>query len=186
MKILVFLILVLLILFFGILFMILKFEKSRCDEFCKYVLVLGARIIDEDTPCKVLEDRLRTSIDYLKKFKCTYVIVSGGIGDDEPVSEGFVMKKFLIRMGISENRILMEDSSRNTFENLKNTREILKDVDEILIITSGYHLFRSKILAKRIGFKKVYLIGSEVGQESRIKNIFREVFAMIKSVIFDW
>lgn len=166
--------------------MILKLEKIRCEEFCEHILVLGARIIDEDTPCKVLEERLKSSIDYLKKFKCTKVIVSGGTGEDEPVSEGFVMKKFLVRSGISENRILIEDSSRNTFENLRNTREILKGIDEILIITSGYHLFRSRILANRIGFKKVYLIGSEVSEKSRAKNIVREVFATIKSILFDW
>lgn len=174
------------VMFFAILYLVLKYEKSNCEKFCEYVLVLGARILDEDTPCKVLENRLISAIIYLQKFENSKVIVSGGTGIDEPISEGYVMKKYLINHGIDKHRIFVEDLSTNTFENLKNTKQILKDVDEILIITSKYHLFRSKILSRRVGFRKIYLIGSEVNAGSRQKNIIREIFAIIKSIFFDW
>ncbi len=174
------------VMFFAILYLVLKYEKSNCEKFCEYVLVLGARILNENTPCKVLENRLISAIIYLQKFENSKVIVSGGTGIDEPISEGYVMKKYLINHGIDKHRIFVEDLSTNTFENLKNTKQILKDVDEILIITSKYHLFRSKILARRVGFRKIYLIGSEVNAGSRQKNIIREIFAIIKSIFFDW
>lgn len=180
------LIILCLVMFFLILYLVLKYEKSNCEKFCEYVLVLGARILDEDTPCKVLENRLISAIIYLHKFENSKVIVSGGTGIDEPISEGYVMKKYLINHGIDKHRIFVEDLSTNTFENLKNTKQILKDVDEILIITSKYHLFRSKILAERVGFRKIYLIGSEVNASNRQKNIIREIFAVIKSIFFDW
>lgn len=180
------LIILCLVMFFLILYLVLKYEKSNCEKFCEYVLVLGARILDEDTPCKVLENRLISAIIYLQKFENSKVIVSGGTGIDEPISEGYVMKKYLINHGIDKHRIFVEDLSTNTFENLKNTKQILKDVDEILIITSKYHLFRSKFLARRVGFRKIYLIGSEVNAGSRQKNIIREIFAIIKSIFFDW
>lgn len=180
------LIILCLVMFFTILYLVLKYEKSNCEKFCEYVLVLGARILDEDTPCKVLENRLISAIIYLQKFENSKVIVSGGTGIDEPISEGYVMKKYLINHGIDKHRIFVEDLSTNTFENLKNTKRILKDVDEILIITSKYHLFRSKFLARRVGFRKIYLIGSEVNAGSRQKNIIREIFAIIKSIFFDW
>lgn len=180
------LIILCLVMFFLILYLVLKYEKSNCEKFCEYVLVLGARILDEDTPCKVLENRLISAIIYLHKFENSKVIVSGGTGIDEPISEGYVMKKYLINHGIDKHRIFVEDLSTNTFENLKNTKQILKDVDEILIITSKYHLFRSKILAGRVGFRNIYLIGSEVNAGSRQKNIIREIFAVIKSIFFDW
>lgn len=180
------LIILCLVMFFLILYLVLKYEKSNCEKFCEYVLVLGARILDEDTPCKVLENRLISAIIYLHKFENSKVIVSGGTGIDEPISEGYVMKKYLINHGIDKHRIFVEDLSTNTFENLKNTKQILKDVDEILIITSKYHLFRSKILARRVGFRKIYLIGSEVNASNRQKNIIREIFAVIKSIFFDW
>lgn len=180
------LIILCLVMFFLILYLVLKYEKSNCEKFCEYVLVLGARILDEDTPCKVLENRLISAIIYLQKFENSKVIVSGGTGIDEPISEGYVMKKYLINHGIDKYRIFVEDLSTNTFENLRNTKQILKDVDEILIITSKYHLFRSKILARRVGFRKIYLIGSEVNASNRQKNIIREIFAVIKSIFFDW
>ena len=180
------LIILCLVMFFLILYLVLKYEKSNCEKFCEYVLVLGARILDEDTPCKVLENRLISAIIYLHKFENSKVIVSGGTGIDEPISEGYVMKKYLINHGIDKHRIFVEDLSTNTFENLKNTKQILKDVDEILIITSKYHLFRSKILAERVGFRKIYLTGSEVNASNSQKNIIREIFAVIKSIFFDW
>ena len=180
------LIILCLVMFFLILYLVLKYEKSNCEKFCEYVLVLGARILDEDTPCKVLENRLISAIIYLHKFENSKVIVSGWTGIDERISEGYIMKKYLINHGIDKRRIFVEDLSTNTFENLKNTKQILKDVDEILIITSKYHLFRSKILARRVGFRKIYLIGSEVNASNRQKNIIREIFAVIKSIFFDW
>lgn len=186
MKILICLISLFIFIFCVIFYLVLIYSKRYDEKFCNYVLVLGARILDENTPCKVLENRLICAIKYLNKFKDSKVIVSGGIGIDEPISEGFVMKKYLMKHGISEERILIEGLSTNTFENLKNTREILNGIDEILIITSDYHLFRSMILAKRIGFSKIYLIGSKVNVGSRQKNIFREIFAIIKSIFFDW
>ncbi len=169
-----------------ILVFILVCGESRYNKFSKYVLVLGARIIDEDTPCKTLEKRLLCAVDYLNEFQESKVIVSGGRGEDEPVSEGFAMKKFLINMGIDVERILIESSSTNTFENLKNTKKILGDIDEILIITSKYHLFRAKILARRVGFKSIHLIGSETFYDKVWKDFFREIIAVIKSILFDW
>ena len=107
------------VMFFAILYLVLKYEKSNCEKFCEYVLVLGARILDENTPCKVLENRLISAIIYLQKFENSKVIVSGGTGIDEPISEGYVMKKYLINHGIDKHRIFVEDLSKNTFENLK-------------------------------------------------------------------
>lgn len=178
--------LVLIILLCLILFLILKYEKSNCNKFCKYILVLGARILDEDTPCKVLENRLLIAKEYMDKFENSKVIVSGGKGIDEPFSEAIVMKNYLRKQGISEHRIIIEDLSTNTFENLMNTRNLLCKENEILIITSGYHLFRAKMLAKRVGFKTIHLIGSHVSFRSRSRNLFREIFAIIKSFFFDW
>ena len=165
---------------------ILKYKNSNCKIFCPYVLVLGAKVLNQNTPCKILETRLNCAYDYLQQFKDSKVIVSGGKGKDEPISESYVMRKVLISYGVRQDRIIMEDSSVNTFQNLKNTRRILGNVDEILIITSNYHLFRSKILARRVGFKKVSLIGSDVFVESLFKNLVREVFAVMKSILFDW
>ena len=169
-----------------ILYLIFSYKNSTYNEFCKYVLVLGAKILDKDTPCKILENRLKSAIEYLNMFKDSIVIVSGGKGNDEPVSESEVMMKYLIKHNISKKRIIIENSSYNTYQNLKETKELLGNTTEILIVTSGYHLLRSKILAKRVGFKNINLIGSEVSNSRILKNLIREIFAIIKSFFLDW
>lgn len=174
------------VVFLLILILILIYGGSEYKKFSEYILILGAKIIDENTPCKTLEKRLLCAVKYLKHFQESKVIVSGGKGIDEPASEAYTMKKFLIRNGIKEERILIEDMATNTFENMKNTKRILKNVDKIIIVTSKYHLFRAKILARRVGFKKVYLIGSETFYDKVWKDFFREIIAVIKSIFFDW
>lgn len=186
MLILIFIICLSILLILVILYLILSYRNSTYEKFCKYVVVLGAKILDEDRPCRILENRLIAAIEYLKKYDESLVVVSGGKGIDEPVSESQVMKKYLIKHGINESRVIMEDLSYNTFENLKKCKGILLDVNEILIVTSGYHLLRSKILARRVGFKKINLIGSKVSNSSIVKNLIREIFAIIKSFFLDW
>ena len=132
--------------FFLILILILIYGESECKKFSKYILILGAKIIDENTPCKTLEKRLLCAVKYLKDFQESKVIVSGGKGIDEPVPEAYTMKKFLIRNGVEENRILIEDMSTNTFENMKNTKRILKYVDKIIIVTSKYHYLNFSLI----------------------------------------
>ena len=104
---------------FFITFLILKYENSKCEEFCQYVLVLGAKILDKDTPCKVLEERLLISKRYLDKFPNSKVIVSGGKGEDEPIAEAIVMKNYLIKQNISEHRIIIDKLWKWNFNNNK-------------------------------------------------------------------
>lgn len=169
-----------------IIYLILNYKGKELKEPCEYLLVLGAKVIDKNTPCKVLESRLFKAIDYLNEVVDSKVVVSGGKSNYSVIPEAHVMKKFLIKHGIDSSRIIIEDRATNTFENLKYTKNILKDVDEILIISSKYHLFRASILSKRVGFKRTYLIGSDVEVSSKFKNISREVFAVIKSIFLDW
>ena len=162
------------------------FSMSDCDKFCDYVIVLGARILDESRPCRALENRLICAIDYLNKFPKSKIIVTGGQGIDEVTTEASVMKKYLIKHGIDINRILVEDKSRNTFENLRNSREIIGDIGKIMIISSNYHLFRAMMIAHRVGFKKVYLKGSKDKSKFLKINVLREFFAIVKSFFTDW
>lgn len=177
----IFLILVLIILR-----LVLKINMNNSNKFCDYVIVLGARVLDENTPCRALENRLKIAIDYLNKFPESKVIVTGGQGLDEVASEASVMKRYLINHGINSERILVEDKSRNTFENLNNSKKILGDTEEIMIISSNYHVFRAKMLARRVGFKEVNSIGSKDRTRLWKIDVLREIFAIVKSFFTDW
>ena len=99
------------------------------------------------------------------------------------------MKRYLVNNGIEENRIIMEDESTNTFENLKYTRDIIRGLDEkedyrVLIVTNKFHLFRAKFLAKRLGMVP-YGLPARIPPSVIVQSYIREYFAVIKSFIFD-
>ena len=153
-----------------------------------YLLVLGAGIVGRKISTS-LEYRLDTALNYLKSNSDVKVIVSGGQGPYEEITEAQAMKEFLVTRGISEERIIKEDKSRNTYENFKFTREKLSSIgdrekNKILIVTNNFHMFRAKMLGKRNKFE-VYGLPAP-SYPYLIPNFYvREFFGVIKSYLFD-
>lgn len=119
------------------------------------VVVLGCQINGE-TPSRMLKRRLDAAYDYLSENGDVKVIVSGGQGSDEVTSEADVMRKYLLKRGIEDNRIFMEDKSTSTEENLRFSKEIIDKeglCGEITIVTDGFHQLRADILAKKQGIE---------------------------------
>ena len=83
-----------------------------------YVIILGARLYG-DIPSPALRERLIVAKDYLVDNEDVKVIVTGGQGEDELIPEAEAMAKYLVNNGIEENRIIIEDQSTSTFENLQ-------------------------------------------------------------------
>ncbi len=87
------------------------------------------------------------------KKKATFV-VSGGQGKDEIVSEAFAMKQYLLQQGIPKEQIMLEDQSKNTYENMKFSKELIELQQKsytCLFVTSNFHVLRAAILAKKVG-----------------------------------
>ena len=153
-----------------------------------YVIILGARLYG-DIPSPALRERLIVAKDYLVDNEDVKVIVTGGQGEDELIPEAEAMAKYLVNNGIEENRIIIEDQSTSTFENLQFSVDIIKHIDnqedlEVLIVTNKYHLFRAKFIAKRLGMVP-YGLPAKIPPTIIVQSYIREYFAVIKSVIFD-
>ena len=153
-----------------------------------YVIVLGARLYG-DKPAPALEERLKAASKYLVENEDISVVVTGGQGDNEDIPEAEAMAKYLIDSGIAENRIIIEDKSTSTFENLKFSLDILRDMGEkedlqVLIVTNDYHLFRAKFLAKRLGMTP-YGLPAKTPSTMILSAHIREYFAVIKSLLID-
>lgn len=154
-----------------------------------YVLVLGAGLRGEE-PSLTLSRRLDKSLEYLEMNPSVKAIVSGGQGPGETITEAEAMKRFLVKNGIEEQRIIKEDKSTNTKENIMFSKEILDRIEngeirEIVIISSEFHLLRAQFLAKRNGLIS-YGIPAKTPRIVVLNYFMREYFAVVKSFIFDF
>ena len=116
------------------------------------MVVLGCKVKD-GKPSLMLQRRLEAAYEYLSEHESVCVVVSGGKGDDELISEAECMKEYLISQGIAAERIFPEDKSTTTKENLLFSKNIIKKnglPTTITLITDGFHQYRAEMLAKKI------------------------------------
>lgn len=172
--------------------LIIAYPKRNKDN-SDYILILGAGLINGKNPSLVLKGRLNAALESINEYGNTsYIVVSGGQGNDESISEAEAMKNYLVNHGVEKNRIIMEDKSTSTNENFKFSKEKIeehsgKDIDElnIKIITTDFHSLRSSILAKNAGCENITSYSSPTKWYMAPVLYFREAFAFIKSMIFD-
>ena len=120
----------------------------------KAVIVLGCQVKGEE-PSAMLKSRMNAALDIVYgKDPEVLVIVCGGQGAGEDISEAEAMRRYLIEKGISEELIIAEDSSTSTEENIKNASEILSErgiSDGIVLVTNEFHQYRAYVFAERYG-----------------------------------
>lgn len=114
------------------------------------IIVLGCRVRGT-APSRMLSRRIHAAYDAMQENPDLIAVVSGGKGSNEEISEAQCMWNELTKMGIPESRILMEDRSTSTSENLRFSKEILDQqgiTGDLLLVTDGYHEMRAQVLAK--------------------------------------
>ena len=184
-KFLKYIFLVFLIPFIFVQFLILSGFENQSDKQVDYVIILGGRV-HGDKPSRSLNERIKTATKYLKEHEDIKVVASGGTGKGEEISEAEAIKKELIKNGIDENRIIKEDKSKNTVENLKfslekinEDRAVNNEKVKVLIVTNGYHLYRSKKIAELLGYE-AYGLPAATPFISIPKSYLREFLSIIK------
>ena len=125
----------------------------------EYVIVLGAKV-NGTTPSLSLRYRIDSAAEYLKGNPGSVAVASGGQGNDEAISEGLAIKNSLEAKGIETERILIEDRSTSTEENLIFSRALIESSggsadSSVVIVTSDFHMFRALRLAKKLGYTNV-------------------------------
>ncbi len=134
---------------------IIKNSRTDPDPERKYLIVLGAAV-HGDTPSLALTNRLDGALDYLNTYPDSIVIVSGGQGPGENISEAECMRDWLIRHEVDRGRIICENKSTSTMENLTFSFEIIRELGDepdgnVAVLSSSYHLYRAKTMAKMLG-----------------------------------
>lgn len=137
------------IIYLGILqFKISHYRSQTVPQNADYMIVLGARVKDSG-PSLALKYRINTAASYLKKNENTIVIASGGQGSNERISEAESIQQELIKKGISQSRILLEDQSTSTVENVKYSKKLIPpSAKKGIIVTNDFHIYRSIQIAK--------------------------------------
>lgn len=154
--------------------------NTKPQENLDYVIVLGAGIRGT-TPTRPLRLRIQTAYDYMMNNPDTILIASGGQGSDEQISEAACIRNTLVEMGLDESRILIEDKSRDTIENIRNSYELIPDKEsEVGIVTNGFHIWRSVTIAKSEGYDHVSGVPAKTLMPVGIHYVVREFFGYLK------
>jgi uncharacterized SAM-binding protein YcdF (DUF218 family) len=168
-----------LIVFFCLEGLLLFNSRHKAGRGMEYLLVLGAQI-SENKVTKNLSKRLDTAIAYLIENPKTLVIVSGGRGTKQQLSEAAVMKAYLIDKGINQDRILTEEQSVNTTGNMKFSKQLMRENATVAIVTNGFHIFRSNRLARKQGINQVFALVAPTDQVMCLHYYVREAAGILK------
>lgn len=116
-----------------------------------YIVVLGARVEGRE-PSGALRNRIEVAAQYLSENPDAMAVLSGGQGADEEISEAQCMYEKLIAAGIDADRLILEDQSTDTRENLIFSRRLIPEGASVGLVTNNFHIFRARALAKKLGW----------------------------------
>ena len=155
-------------------------EKENLD----YIIVLGSQV-KPSGPAVVTRLRLDRAYEYAVNNPDTVIIVSGGQGSNEPATEASVMKEYLVSKGIDESRIIAEDKSTNTSENLQFSMALTDGLQDssVGIVSSEFHMFRALAIAKKCGYTDTYGIPARSVRLYLPNNMLRESIGILKDLL---
>ncbi|UAC49858.1 YdcF family protein [Bacillus aquiflavi] len=148
-----------------------------------YLIVLGAKVNGEEMSPS-LYNRAQKALEYLQNNLDTKVILTGGQGPDEGIAEAEALRRFFEKEGLQKDRILIEDRSTSTYENLLFTKK-LYGIEKAVIVSNDFHLYRSVKLAEKLKIE-AYPLAAETPATKKKKNIhvFKRICSNLENVHF--
>ncbi|MEF9954018.1 MAG: YdcF family protein [Clostridium sp.] len=168
-----------------------------------YVVVLGAKVKGRELS-NSLKKRLDKALEYAENNPNTMLVLSGGQGPGEDISEAQAMYDYLEFNGVAQEQLLQENQSTNTEENIRFSKDVIEQQElwkmtvarqnlrssyreraegdhiKIGILTNSFHVFRAKEIAKKQGMNGVYGIAAPSDKVLLIHYWVRECFAVLK------
>ena len=146
------------------------------------LIVLGSGVQGERVTLP-LAHRLDEAIAYSEKNPDALLLVTGGQGPQEDITEALAMERYLLERGVAQHRIVKEERATSTNENFKYAKQILDNTFTerytTAFVTNGFHVYRADRLSKLNGLNSNHL---HAGLEwySVSVNYVREFFAVLK------
>jgi uncharacterized SAM-binding protein YcdF (DUF218 family) len=159
-----------------------RFDKSDC------IIVLGCRLYGT-VPSPFLKARLDEGLRLYNEGYARYIVVSGGQGPGEDITEARAMKLYLVENGVDESHVLEEDKSTSTETNLRFSLEKMKErgLETAIVVSNSYHLARASLMAGRIGLDAGYS-GVRLPQyrQWEMSGLIREIPALAYALLMVW
>lgn len=166
-------------------------KTERCDIPADAVIILGAGVNGTE-PSLSLRTRLDAALSYLEDNPDIPVVLTGGTGYGEDISEAQCMYDYLTAHGVDGSRLILEDRASNTAENFAFSKELLVEQgvdpaeDRVAVVTNDFHIARSRLIAARQGYGYAFGVPARLPWRHLEANYYlRESFAMVKTVLFD-
>jgi len=124
-----------------------------------FIIIHGAGLLDGERVTPLLKKRINKAVQVFQQSKNPHIqlIVSGGQGSDEKISEAQAMYNYLVEhTDVPKEAIILEEKSTTTYENLLFSKELGEQVVEnprFLFVTNDYHVFRTSTYARQIGMQ---------------------------------
>lgn len=150
-----------------------------------YLIVLGT-YVDGDKPSESLAQRLDKAMEYMETNEEVIVIVTGGKGTEEQLSEAYVMATYLMDKGVDPERILMEDQATSTRENLIFSYEMIPKGSSVGVVTNSFHVYRTMALARKLELDSAVGIAAPSDKLLLPSNMAREFFVIIKEKLMGY
>lgn len=122
---------------------------------CDYIIVHGSGLLDGSRVSPLLKGRIDKAVEVYNRLDgSARLVLSGGQGKDEKTSEAKAMENYLCSLGFPKEKLILEDQSATTYENLRNVRDMLdcgEKKHRYIFVTNDYHVFRTGIFARNLG-----------------------------------
>ena len=158
---------------------------DRPDDNANVTVVVLGCLVHGSTPSRMLSDRINSAYEYLSVNEDAVCIASGGMGENEQISEAQCIKNELTALGISPERIIMEDKSTSTAENIEFSAKIINDMGlptDIAVASDNFHQLRAQIYAQKAGLN-AHSLGCKTVWYLSAGYWFREVAGVIYALI---
>jgi uncharacterized SAM-binding protein YcdF (DUF218 family) len=147
-------------------------------------IVLGASIYS-DVPSPVFRERINHALELFRNGDVKYIIFTGGFGQGEKLSEAAVARNYAITQNIPAERILIEEQSRTTFQNLYFAKEIVGNqrFKSVLLVSDPLHMKRITVMAADLKFENAHssptLTSKIVSLSNKFEFLWQETWQLL-------
>lgn len=148
-----------------------------------WLLVLGAGIEKNNRPSPILEDRLVSALKFIRKFNPKHIVLSG-TKRRQKYNEPSVMMNYIVSAGVNQDSIIFDESGFSTFHSIMNIKTKY-DPGKIIIVSQRFHLYRSLLISRLLGFHSIGLAADNISFSNNLKAYwyFRECVAIPYNLI---